>query len=567
MIKKTFVLLLTLCAIFALAAFPAAADDVIINPELIFTPQTTFSVLVDGTASGALSGVYPYGETATVTAPDVTEKTFRYWTNGEGEVISYNKALTVTMYANTTVNAVYGASAAKAKTTAAFLNVTRTDGEIVFNAIASAEGDITEAGIRYSTTKRTLNDIKGEDGVTVAVADEAANWTLVVTPENEKTTYYAVVYTTVGTETTYSAVKTVKLSELQNGVSMVVNLGDIDISGINADFCVVTFDANGGEGAMAPQGVVKGEAAVLNANTFTREGYTFNGWRTGKSSGTSYKDGDTVTLSEDTTLYAQWSLNYASSTVENIVVESENGAIKLEPEKAAAGQTVRVTATPDAGYKLAELTAKDAGGKEVEFTKNDDGTYSFKQPNSRVIVEAKFAKVKFVDVPENSYYAKAVDWAVEKSITNGVDETRFAPNETCTRAQAVTFLWRALGCPEPTATKSEFTDVTGADAFYFKAVLWAAENGITLGYGDGKFGVNDTVNRAQMVTFMARALNGKATTAESFTDVPEGAFYADAAAWAKENGISNGIGDNKFGSNENCARAQIVTMLYRYFVK
>ena len=319
---------------------------------------------------------------------------------------------------------------------------------------------------------------------------------------------------------------------------------------------------------MAPQGVVSGTATKLNANTFTREGYTFTGWSTNKNGGgTSYKDGDTVTLSEDTTLYAQWSSNFiAPSTIENTIAKAENGTIKLEPEKAAAGQTVKVTATPDAGYKLAELTVKNASGKEVELKKNDDGTYTFVQPNGKVTIEAKFEKAKFVDVPENSYYAKAVDWAVEKGITNGVDETHFAPDATCTRAQAVTFLWRALGCPEPKAAKSEFTDVS-EDAFYFKAVLWAAENGITFGYGDGTFGVNDTVNRAQMVTFMERAMKGKATTAESFTDVPEGAFYADAAAWAKENGISVGIGDNKFGGEIDCLRAQIVTMLYRYFVK
>lgn len=249
-----------------------------------------------------------------------------------------------------------------------------------------------------------------------------------------------------------------------------------------------------------------------------------------------------------------------------MIAETEHGTITVEPEKAKAGDEVVITATPDAGYKLAELTAKDANGNEVELTKNEDGTYTFTQPSGKVTIEAKFEKAKFVDVPADSYYEKAVDWAVVKSITNGIDETHFAPDATCTRAQAVTFLWRALGCPEPKATKSEFTDVEEG-AFYFKAVLWAAENGITLGYGDGKFGVNDTVNRGQMVTFMERAMKGKAIKAESFTDVPEGAFYADAAAWAKENGISDGIGDNKFGGETDCLRAQIVTMLYRYFVK
>ena len=263
-------------------------------------------------------------------------------------------------------------------------------------------------------------------------------------------------------------------------------------------------------------------------------------------------------------------INYypAPSTYAPAITQNENGTVALEPKAAEAGEKVTVKVTPDEGYKLDELTVKDASGKEIELTKNEDGTYSFVQPNGKVTIEAKFAKeVKFADVPENSYYADAVDWAVEQGITNGVDENHFAPDATCTRAQAVTFLWRALGCPEPTATKSEFTDVTDANAFYYKAVLWATENGVTNGIGDGSFGVNGIVNRAQMVTFMARAMNGKANTAESFTDVPDGAFYADAAAWAKENEVSAGIGEGKFGGEIDCLRAQIVTMLYRYFVK
>ena len=253
------------------------------------------------------------------------------------------------------------------------------------------------------------------------------------------------------------------------------------------------------------------------------------------------------------------------SDFETVIAETEHGTITVEPEKAQAGDEVVITATPDAGYKLAELTVKDANGNEVELTKNENGTYSFTQPDGEVTIEGKFI-VKFVDVPADSYYEKAVDWAVLNGITNGIDETHFAPDATCTRAQAVTFLWRALGCPEPTTAKSEFSDVAEG-TFYYKAVLWATENGITLGYGNGTFGVNDTVNRGQMVTFMERAMKGKANKAESFTDVPEGAFYADAAAWAKENGISEGIGEGKFGGEIDCLRAQIVTMLYRYFAK
>ena len=566
--------------------------------NLVLAPETQLDVYVDGTWSGELSDTYAFGDTATLSAPAVSgSKNFSHWT-ADGSIVSYSNPLKLTMNAHTTLYAVY-ANSVTAKPVAGFTSITRTnDGKsISFQAIASG----TSAGIVYSTTA-TGNNLKIDGtGVTKveaapltdstatmpdSVLDSNNCWMLQITPASGDTVYHARAYVTVSGTTTYGDVKDVKLSDLQSGVSLTANLDGIDpqsdsteqadLTNALADLAnsmrTVTFDANGGTGTMAPQGVVSGTATKLNANTFTREGYTFNGWSTNKNGGgTTYTDGQSVTLTADTTLYAQWSSSntyVVSTTFDNTISKTEHGTIKLEPEKAEANKPVKVTATPNAGYKLDELTVKDASGKEVELKKNEDGTYSFTQPNGKVTIEAKFAKeVKFADVPENSYYADAVDWAVEKGITNGVDENHFAPDATCTRAQAVTFLWRALGCPEPTSTKSEFTDVTDANAFYYKAVLWATENGVTNGIGDGSFGVNGIVNRAQMVTFMERAMKGKAETAESFTDVPEGAFYADAAAWAKENGVSEGIGDNKFGGETDCLRAQIVTMLYRYFVK
>ncbi|MBR1473183.1 MAG: S-layer homology domain-containing protein [Paludibacteraceae bacterium] len=589
-IIKYFALLTAIAALFAVMSVAAFADEpeVIQAPDLslVFSPETQLVVYIDGEWSDALSDTYGYGESVTLAAPDVENKTFAYW-EADGSIVSYAKELKLTVNANTTLFAVYANNAPTAKPVAGFTSITRsTDGNsIAFNAIASGD----DAGVVYST-KTTGNNLKidGSDVTNVpavkltndtamlpqSVIDGNNCYSYKLKPESSDTVYHVRAYVTVNGETTYGDVKDVKLSELQSGVSMIANLegfeqgiGD-DLAKLTEGMHTVTYYANGGVGAPLTQ-AYKGTSVALRSNTFTREGYNFAGWSTEEKGKVEYKDGESVTPEGNLVLYAQWSLNYiAPSTIENTIAKAENGTIKLEPEKAAAGQTVKVTATPDAGYKLAELTVKDASGKEIELTKNEDGTYSFTQPSGKVTVEAKFAKeVKFVDVPENSYYAKAVDWAVEKGITNGVDENHFAPDATCTRAQAVTFLWRALGCPEPTATKSEFTDVTDANAFYYKAVLWATENGVTNGIGDGSFGVNGIVNRAQMVTFMARAMNGKATTAESFADVPEGAYFADAAAWAKENGISNGIGDNKFGSNENCARAQIVTMLYRYFVK
>ena len=168
----------------------------------------------------------------------------------------------------------------------------------------------------------------------------------------------------------------------------------------------------------------------------------------------------------------------------------------------------------------------------------------------------------FVDVAEGSYYEEAIDWAVEKGITNGVSSNMFAPNDPCTRAQIVTFLWRAAGSPAP-KSMSSFTDVP-ADAFYAKAVAWAVENGITSGTGESKFSPNTTCTRAQAVTFLYRASGSPAVSGKAeFSDVSTTAFYADAVAWAAKKGITTGIGGGLFGSDNDCTRGQIVTFLWR----
>ncbi|MBR3562105.1 MAG: S-layer homology domain-containing protein [Oscillospiraceae bacterium] len=173
--------------------------------------------------------------------------------------------------------------------------------------------------------------------------------------------------------------------------------------------------------------------------------------------------------------------------------------------------------------------------------------------------------IPFVDVAADAYYTEAVAWAYANDITAGVTELSFGPNQTCTRAQMVTFLWRAAGCPEPTGTASGFSDVA-AGSWYEKAVAWAVENKITDGVGDGRFDPNGIVNRAQAVTFLYRAKGAPATTAsESFTDVGSGEFYTDAVAWAVANNVTNGVGDNAFAPTANCVRGQTVTFLYRAY--
>ena len=172
--------------------------------------------------------------------------------------------------------------------------------------------------------------------------------------------------------------------------------------------------------------------------------------------------------------------------------------------------------------------------------------------------------MNFKDVPNNSYYYKAVKWAAEKGITGGIGNGLFGPNQPCTRAQIVTFLWRAAGSPEPKAMSS-FADVS-TEAYYAKAVAWAVENGITTGTGDGKFSPDATCTRAQSVTFLFRAIGKLVDSKAEFSDVLTDSYYANAVAWAVENGVTNGIGDGLFGPNNSCTRAQIVTFLYRTYM-
>ena len=247
------------------------------------------------------------------------------------------------------------------------------------------------------------------------------------------------------------------------------------------------------------------------------------------------------------------------------VDKTENGTITVSPKSASKGDTVTITVKPDKGYELEMLKALDKDGDALKLTEKN-GKYTFKMPSGKVTVKGSFVEEApvqiFKDVPVDAYYYEAVKWAAEKGITGGVGNGLFAPNQPCTRAQIVTFLWRAAGSPAP-KHMSSFTDVS-ADAFYAKAVAWAVENGITGGTGDGKFSPDATCTRAQSVTFLYRAAGSpKVSGSAEFGDVATNAYYADAVAWAAKNGITGGIGGGLFGSDNDCTRAQIVTFLYR----
>ena len=247
---------------------------------------------------------------------------------------------------------------------------------------------------------------------------------------------------------------------------------------------------------------------------------------------------------------------------------TKNGDVTVSPKNASKGDRVTVTVTPDKGYELDKLTVKDASGNKLKLTDKGNGKYTFTMPGSKVTVSAEFVEEQaasiFADVPADAYYAKAVEWAVKKGITNGKANGLFGSNDPCTRGQIVTFLWRAAGSPEPKGTATVPADVLPG-SYCYDAVAWALENGITNGLADGTFGVNNTCTRGQSVTFLYRAMGTAPTTANGFTDVAANAFCAEAVAWAVENGVTNGTSASTFSPSNGCTRAQIVTFLYRAY--
>ena len=247
---------------------------------------------------------------------------------------------------------------------------------------------------------------------------------------------------------------------------------------------------------------------------------------------------------------------------------TKNGDVTVSPKNASKGDRVTVTVTPDKGYELDKLTVKDASGNKLKLTDKGNGKYTFTMPGSKVTVSAEFVEEQaasiFADVPTDAYYAKAVEWAVKKDITNGKGNGLFGSNDPCTRGQIVTFLWRAAGSPAPKDTATIPADVLPG-SYCYDAVAWALENGITNGMADSTFGVNNTCTRGQSVTLLYRALGKAPTTVNGFTDVAADAFCADAVAWAVESGVTNGTSATTFSPADGCTRAQIVTFLYRAY--
>ena len=400
-----------------------------------------------------------------------------------------------------------------------------------YTVSGNVQTDANETGYSVKAALKDTANTQWADGMT---ADKT--YTFVIGK--------AVITVTAKDQTAYVGDKAPELGEDSYTVS-----GLVGEEKLTTQPTVKYVDADGNE--IAPDMTKTGEVKILADGAAASGNYTIR-----------YKDGK---LTVSTRPSSGSSSNNSSYTVS--VDKTENGAITVSPKSASKGDTVTITVKPDKGYELDTLKVLDKNGDKVKLTEKN-GKYTFTMPAGKVTVKGSFVEEDpeqiFADVPVDAYYYEAVKWAVEKDITGGIGNGLFAPKLNCTRAQIVTFLWRAVGSPEPKSANS-FADVS-ADSYYAKAVAWAVENGITGGTGNGKFSPNATCTREQAVAFLYRASGSPAVSGGSaFSDVAASAYYADAVAWAEQNGVTGGIGNGEFGTGSDCTRAQIVTFLYRAY--
>lgn len=341
----------------------------------------------------------------------------------------------------------------------------------------------------------------------------------------------------------------------------------------------VAFDTNGGSAAVDVT-VAHGDKLTKPADPM-KSGHNFGGWYKDSTLQTPWSfANDSVT--EDTTLYAKWTANPPAPSYDDpdptyavSAPTTENGKIAVSPKNASAGSTVTITVKPDSGYVLETISVTDKNGNDLKLTDKGGGKYTFTMPTSKVAIKVTFMEDNsvlnfFYDVPNDAYYYEAVKWAAENGITGGVGNSLFAPNQPCTRAQIVTFLWRAAGSPVVNYLMP-FTEVDEG-AYYAEAVRWAASTGIVTGLTETTFGTNDICTRAQAAAMIYRCAQaqGKGFTGAwmfylPFTDVPEWAY--ESVAWCYMNGVTTGVSETSFAPGNDCTRAQIVTFLWRAFSK
>ena len=341
----------------------------------------------------------------------------------------------------------------------------------------------------------------------------------------------------------------------------------------------VTFETSGGS-AVDPVTVDAGSTVTKPADPM-KSGHNFGGWYKDSTLQTPWNFANDI-VTADTTLYAKWTANPPAPSYDNSdptyavsAPAAENGSVTVSPRNASAGSTVTITVKPDSGYVLETISATDKNGNDLKLTDKVNGKYTFTMPTSKVEIKVTFMEDNsvlnfFYDVPNDAYYYEAVKWAAENGITGGVGNSLFAPNQPCTRAQIVTFLWRAAGSPVVNY-RMPFTEVDEG-AYYAEAVRWAASTGIVTGLTETTFGTDSVCTRAQAAAMIYRCAQaqGKGFTGAwmfhlPFTDVPEWAY--ESVAWCYMNGVTTGVNETAFAPSNDCTRAQIVTFLWRAFSK
>ena len=409
---------------------------------------------------------------------------------------------------------------------------------------------LAEDGAYTITGNKQTNANETGYAVTVALKDTANTQWADGTTANKTYTFVigtAVITVKAKDQTAYVGDKAPALGEDSYTVS-----GLVGEEKLTTQPTVKYVGADGSE--IAPDMTKTGEVKILAGGAAASGNYTIR-----------YEDGKLTITTRPSS--GGGSSRPSTHPVKAEVSKDPDGSVSFSKTSAAKGDKVTITVKPDRHYEVDEVIVRDSKGKQLTVKDNGDGTYTFEMPADKVTVEPTFSWVNpFADVANSAYYVDAVEWMLKREVTQGTTETTFSPNLNCTRAQIVTFLWRAAGSPAPKGTVS-FADVP-ADSYYAKAVAWAVENGITGGTGNGLFSPDATCTRAQSAAFLYRAAGSPAVNGSAgFSDVAADAYYAQAVAWAKEHGITDGIGGGLFGSANDCTRAQIAAFLWRLYAE
>lgn len=585
-------------------------DEITLYPgeTLVLTAAPNGGKMVAGwTVNGAYSDItdkareFKYSELENANEISVTFKAVTYFTvkfaddisaKVDGKVIASGDRVAAGSKVEFTYNSPDGTTYVTAWKNNGTVYPSLTENLVIENLSGDLDISVETGKLDFFTVTDTTTESTENYTVTLTgtyeVSDKyAAGSSVTITVKPKDGWYITGVDCDAADFTEESGVWTGTIERLSGDVTYTVTVEEAVTPPAPGTTFTITFDPNGGTLTGAATATTDTDGKLASLPTPSRSGYTFDGWFTAAEGGNAVSTDKVYT--ENTTLYAHWTEksstggggggggssggssggggggSSAPSTSPVTPVKADGGSVSVNPSEATKGDTVTITVTPDAGYEVDQVNVTDKNGKEIPLKDLGGGRYNFTMPGSKVTVAASFkaAGHAFTDVPSGSYYADAVAWAVENGITGGISADTFAPNAACTRAQAVTFLWRAAGSPEPQSAETAFTDVKPG-SYYEKAVAWAVENGITKGTSDTAFSPGAPCSRGQIVTFLWRSQKSPAVgTANPFTDVKPGDYYADAVLWAVAKGVTHGTTDTTFSPGSGCTRAQIVTFLWR----